>query len=73
MVSVNTLFSCHSDFLQLPVAIFKLITECSIDLLPDNFTIPEHNHRADGFRGSSAKFLKFTRRIDLIISLPPVD
>ena len=31
--------------------IFKLI-KGSINLFPDNFAIPNHNHRAVGFRGS---------------------
>ena len=47
--SINTAF--HGALLA---TICDLIIECSIGLLPDNFTIPEHNHRTASFRGSPA-------------------
>jgi len=47
--SINTAF--HGAFLA---TICDLITVCSIGLLPDNFTIPEHNYRTARFRSSLA-------------------
>ena len=44
---------CSFSVVQLPAAIFKH----RISLLPNNFSVPNYNHRAAGFCGSLAHAL----------------